>query len=511
MSIFGSHSRPQWSSNFVYILAAVGCAAGLGNLWRFSMLAYEHGGAAFILALLISNVVVVFPLVMMETVVGQKFQMGGPSAFEKIKKGTNWIQWIPVFTLMVLLAYYLPILAWGIKYLVLSLSGAFLENPGEYFTSEVIHLTDNIQNIGTFQWGLLAGVLAGYGLVLYALRKNVMSLGPVVKITATAPFVLLLILIVRGVTLPGAMDGLEALFIPKWAAMLDIKLWQAAVSQSFFSASLAMGYFIIAGSHRSEKSEVAKTSLWLLGGNFLVSILCGLAVFSTLGYMALQQGVPVSEAATGGPMLVFTVLPTAVSLMPWGMIFFAVLLFLVVVTLAIDSIFGIIEVIAGAFHDLYHKIKYSRLILIISVLLILGSLPYLTGAGLYFLDITDHFIGGYMFLLVGLLETLVLAYVIGADEIRSWINHTNKGFKIGKWFNIMLYIIPLLCAFLLSVTLYKETQEVYGGYPFSYIVWWGFIPLGLVLALSILFGVITHRKMKRQGLLGSLVDKINGN
>lgn len=500
MSLFKSHARPQWSSNFVYILAAIGCAAGLGNIWRFPMLAYEHGGAAFILALLLSNLFIVFPLVMMETVVGQKFQLGGPSAFEKIKKNTSWIQWIPAFVLIGVLFYYVPILSWGIKYLVMSFSGEFLANPSEYFVNDILHLTDGIQTIGKFQWGLLAGLLAGYGSVLYALRKNVMSLGPVVKITATAPFLLLLVLIIRGVTLPGAMDGLEALFVPKWSSLLDVKLWQAAVGQSFFSASLAMGYFMIAGSHRSEKSEVTKTSLWILAGNFGVSILSGIAVFSTLGFMALQQGVPVSEAATGGPMLVFSVLPTAVSMMPWGAIFFAVLLFLVVITLAIDSIFGIVEVIAGSFHDLWHKVKYSTIVLILSAILILGALPYLTGAGLYYLDITDHFLGGYMLLFVGILETLVLAYVIGAEKIRGWINHTAKGLKIGKWFNVMLYAIPFICAFLISVTLYKETQEVYGGYPFEYIVYWGFIPLGVILILSFVFGRMTHNQFKKHGL-----------
>jgi len=499
MSLFKSHARPQWSSDFVYILAAIGSAAGLGNLWRFSMLAYEHGGAAFILALLVSNVLMVFPLVMMETIVGQKSQLGGPSAFEKLKPKTSWIQWLPVFGLIVLMFYYAPILAWGIKYLVTSFSGAFLSNPSEYFITDILHLTGSIIDPGTLQWGLLLGVLAGYGFTLYALRKNVMSLGPVVKITATAPFILLLLLIIRGVTLPGAIDGLEALFIPKWEALLDIKLWQAAVGQSFFSASLAMGYFFIAGSHRKENAEVAKTSLWILIGNFIVSILCGLAVFSTLGYMALQQGVPVSEAATGGPMLMFSVLPTAVSMMPWGAIFFTVLLFLVVITLAIDSIFAIFEVIAGAFHDFWNKTKYFHISLIVAFILTVGCIPYIMGAGMYYLDITDHFFN-YILLLVGLLETLILAYFIGANKVRQWINHTAKGLKIGKWFNVMLYLIPFICAFLISVSLYKETQEVYGGYPFEYIVYWGFVPVGLIIALSIVFGVLTHRKFKKHSL-----------
>lgn len=499
MSLLGK-SRPEWSSNFVYILAAVGCAAGLGNLWRFSMLAYEHGGGAFIFALLLSNILMVFPLIMMETVVGQKFRMSGPHTFEKIKKGTSWIQWIPVFALIGILFYYVPIFGWGAKYLVSSLNGAFLNNPSEFFTSEILHLTGGVTETGELQLPLLIGVLIAYAFSLFALRKNVLSLGPVVKITATAPFVLLAILIVRGVTLPGAEEGLRALFIPDWAALWDVKLWQAAVSQSFFSANLAFGYYMIAGSHRAEKAEVAKTSLWVLGGNFVVSVLCGLAVFSTLGFMAAQQGVPVSEAATGGPMLVFSVLPTAVSMMPWGVIAFAVMLFLVVITLAIDSIFGILEIIAGGLHDFWHKTKYWRIVVCLCVIGVLGALPYLTGAGLYFLDITDHYIGGFIFLIMGLLETLVLGYVIGANKIRKWINHTSKGLNIGKWFNVVLYATPFILGFLVSVTLYQETQEIYGGYPIEYIIGFGFVPLGLVLILSIIFGIKTTHMFKRHGV-----------
>lgn len=489
-------SRPQWLNNFVYILAAIGCAAGLGNLWRFSMLAYEHGGAAFILVLLLSNIVIVFPLLMMETFIGQKFQLSAPEAMEKLKKGTSWIQWIGVFTCLIVLMYYVPIMAWGIKYLFLSFSGDFLADPGGYFVTEILHLSDGIDIPGGFQWSIFGALILGYLVALYALRKNVASLGPVVKITATAPFVLLFILLLRGVTLPGAEEGLKALFIPDWSALGDIKLWQAAIGQSFFSASLAVAYFIVAASHRPAGSEIPKTSLWILVGNFAVSILAGIAVFSTIGFMAAQQGVPVSEAATGGPMLVFSVLPTAVSLMPAGAIFFAILLFLVVITLAIDSIFGLMEVVAGALHDLWSKrFDYFKVLLSVILLCGLGALPFMMGAGLYYLDITDHFIGGYCLLLVGILETLVVAYVIGPENVRQWINKTST-FKIPKVFNAILYVVPFILAGLIGITLYKEVQEVYGGYPMSYIITWGFIPLGLVLVLSIIFGVLTYRKVK---------------
>ncbi len=468
------------------------------------MLAYEHGGGAFILASLLLYILMIYPLKMMETIIGQRFQIGGPQAFERVKKGTGWIQWIPIFALIGVLCYYLPIFAWGTKYLVVSMSGDFLANPSGYFFSDILKLTDSIEISGTFQWGLLAGVIGGYLFTLFALRKNVLSLGPILKITVTAPFILLIILIIRGITLPGAELGLRTLLIPDWSAFGDIKLWQAAMGQSFFSTNMAMGYYIISGSHRAKKGEVPASSVWVLLGDFVTAILCALAIFTTIGFMATQQGVAFGDAVAGGPSLVFSVLPTAVSLMPWGAIFFAVLLFLIVLTLAIDSIFGIVEIIAGTFHDLWHKIPFFRTVSVLCVLLTLGSLPYIMGNGLYRLDITDHYVGGFLFMIVGMFETFVLAYIIGANTIRKWINETTKTFKIGKWFNVMLYIIPFVLGAIVSITLYKETQEVYGGYPLPYVIWWGFVPLAMVIVLSIVFGVITHRMMKKHGLLENL-------
>lgn len=487
LDVFKKDSRPHWTSNSVYILAAIGCAAGLGNFWRFPMLAFEYGGGAFILALFIANIVLVYPLMMMETVIGQKNQISGPFAFEKLKKGTGWIQWIPVFVIMAILIYYGPVLAWGVKYLVMSLSGEFLTDPTTYFPREILHLTDGVTNWGDFQWGIWGSLLASYLFIFYALRKNVLSLGPVVKITATAPFVLLLIIMIRGITLPGSAEGLRALFIPNWSALLDIKLWQAAAGQSFFSASLAVGYFLISGSHRKQKAEIPRNSIIILAGNFLVSILAGLAVFSTLGFMAQEQGVPISEAATGGPMLVFSVLPKAISMMPTGVIFFAILLFLIVITLAVDSIIGLLEVVVGIFHDSFHKVKYSAILTIVLLITLLGATPFLMGSGLYLLDITDHFISGYSLLIVGTMETAVVAYFIGPEKIRGWINETATSWKIPRIFNYILYVVPVLLSVLIIVTLYKELQEVYGGYPINYLIWVGVIPLVSTIVLAVFF------------------------
>jgi NSS family neurotransmitter:Na+ symporter len=181
-------TRQKWPSRYVYILAAIGCAAGLGNLWRFPMLAYEYGGAAFILALIVSNIVIVYPLLMLETVLGQKYQAGAPEAMEKLKKGTAWIQWIPLIALTFLLMYYVPIMAWGVNYLFQSFSGEFLTNPSNYFTEKILGLTSGVGEPGTMQSGILMALVVSYILIIMSLRKGVQSVSQVVKFTATAPF-----------------------------------------------------------------------------------------------------------------------------------------------------------------------------------------------------------------------------------------------------------------------------------------------------------------------------------
>ncbi|MDX2360854.1 MAG: sodium-dependent transporter [Crocinitomicaceae bacterium] len=487
--------RHSWPNQFIYILAAIGCAAGLGNFWRFPMLAYEYGGAAFILAMLLSNIVIVFPLMMLETSIGQKAQAGPPKSMEKLKKGTGWIQWLAPLTIIGVLIYYVPIMAWGITYLFDTFSGQFLEDPTNYFVTDILHLSADINETGTVQIAILIALVVSYILILLSLRKGIKSMSKVIKFTATAPFVILIILLIRAVTLPGASIGLNAFFVPDWSQLGNPELWQAAISQSFFSASLAMGYFIYAGGRRKETAEIPKTSLWILSGNFLVSILSGLVVFATLGFMAQEQGVDISEATTSGPMLVFTVLPTAISMMPSFAIPFAVLLFLAVITLAIDSIFGMFEIAVASFMDLKkkHENEFFTFKIILAVTFVLG-IPITFNAGLYYLDIMDHFITGYMFMIVGFLECFVVAYLVGPNKMRLWINTTANGLRIGKWFNIVIYTLPLLLGSLLVFTFKNELADLYGDYPLWAIVCFGIVPLAIICITSaVLYRIMRTR------------------
>jgi len=464
------------------MLAAIGFAAGLGNLWRFPMLAYEHGGAAFIVALVTANILIAFPLVMFETVIGQKFQSGAPSSMEKLRKGTAWIQWIPLLGHIFVLMYYAPVMAWAVRFLCETLVNGFPAQPTTFFNETILGQSNSIEDPGIWQTGLLLALIATYILVMLCLRNGLKTVSKVIKVTATAPFLLLLIILIRSLTLPGASDGLTALFVPDWSALADVKIWQAAIGQAFFSAGLAFGYFTMSGSHRQPDAEIPKTTIAILAGNLGVSLLAGMAVFATLGFMAHEQGVPLKEVANGGPTLVFSVLPEAIAAMPVFQTGMGVLLFLVVITLAIDSIMGSVESVTAGFMDLRsHKGGEFKLTLMILGIAFLGGLAIISAAGTYYLDILDHFVGGYIFMLVGVLECVVGAWLVNPEKIRTWINETATGLHIGKWFNHALRLNVIVVGGIFLTAMYGEFQGPYGGYPAWALILFGGLPLAIML------------------------------
>ena len=406
---------------------------------------------------------------------------------EKLHKGTGWVMWIAPVTMIGVLIYYVPVMAWGVNYLFNVFSGDFLQDPANYFNTHILHLSSGIDEFGSIQVPIFISLIASFLLILLSLQKGIKSLSTVIKFTATAPFIILFVLLIRGMTLPGAEVGVRAFFVPDWSQLANPGLWQAAISQSFFSASLAMGYYIYAGGRRDPNAEIPKTSLWIIGGNFCVSILSGLSVFSTLGFMAQAQGVPLAEATSSGPSLVFTVLPTAIAMMPSFKIAFAVLLFLTVITLAIDSIFGMFELVVSSFMDLRakHEKEFQTFVSILAIIFVCG-IPLTSSAGLYYLDILDHFITGYMLMIVGMLECGVVAYLVGPDKIRAWINDTATGLRIGKWFNGVIYALPLIMAVLLGINFYHEIQAVYGGYTPRTLLLVGVLPLVCIFIIAAL-------------------------
>lgn len=479
----------RWPSKTIFILAAIGSAAGLGNLWRFPHLAYDNGGAAFIIALIIANLIVGIPLLIGELGLGQKTRKAAPEAFASIKKHFAFIGWFGVGIMALIIAYYMAVMSWSLNYLVSAFSLGWGTDTGAYFFENVLQLSGGPGEVGGIVVPVLIGFIVSWVLVYLSVWKGVESVSSVVKWTATLPFAILAILVIRALSLDGAGAGLAAYLIPEWSALLSTKLWLAAFSQVFFSLSIALGVMVAYASFNKENTEIVTSALWIAGGNFLVSFLAGLAVFGTLGYMATQQGVAVSEVATAGPGLLFVTIPQAISLMPFAEVF-GVLLFATVALLAIDSAFSLFEGVATASKNKYKELTHHKVTAWTAAVLVLAGLPFATGAGLYYLDILDHFVVSYGIVLVGILEALVLGWTAPGRAVKEYINE-NADWKLGWcWDAAIKFIIPVFLGILLIVNLVAELKTPYEGYPLWALIWIGIVP---VVAVAIAALVMSRK------------------
>jgi len=469
-----------WPSQWIFILAAVGSAAGLGNIWRFPFLAFEHGGAAFVLAIIVANIIVGIPLLALEVGLGQMMQKGAADAFGAVKSGLRFLGWSAILMGFMVLAYYMAVVGWGVNYFASAFTLSWGAAPGDFFFGTILQLSPSVSEIGGFSWPVVAGFLLAWALVYFSVWKGVASLSKVIVWTATLPFIILAILIVRAVTLPGSGEGIELLFIPHWPALLSSELWLAAFSQVFFSLSLAFGIMIAYGSLKRKESELLKGVVWVAIGNFLVSIMSAIVVFGTLGYMALQNGVGVSEVVKGGPSLIFVVLPEAINLLPALNEVIAVLFFGAILALAIDSAFSLLESVSVGIRDRFPNVSTKKIAFVISIFGILAGLIYTTKAGLYFLDIADHFIVNYGLVIIAIFEAIVIGYIWKGDKLKLFINEHSE-IKFGKWWGFSIkFAIPVLLTIFLISNLIREFKAPYEGYPIEALIYIGVVPLLLI-------------------------------
>lgn len=484
-------SRERWSSKLIFIFAAIGSAVGLGAVWRFPYLVGKYGGGAFLVPYFIILLVMGIPLLIMEFALGQKMQLGAVGAFGKINKKFRGIGLASILCGFAVTAYYTVVMAWGLLYTLFSFTMKWGEDTKGFFLNDVLQLSPDIGTMGYIIPSILISLVICWIFIYFSVWKGVKSVGKVVSITMPLPVIILLILCIRGVFLPGAGEGLLFYLKPNFTALLDREVWIAAMSQIFFTLTLGFGVMIAYASFQDKRSDITKSAFITAIVNVAISLVAGFAVFSTLGYMALQQNVPVSELASSGPSLAFIVFPQALSLIP-GATFFAVLFFIMVLTLAIDSAFSLVEAIAVVVTDSYPRLRREQVILYICVVGFIGGIIFTTSAGLYYLDIVDHFITNYGLVLVSLFQCVTAGWIYGAGKLRTYINDVSD-FALGKWWEIAIkYVIPVILVLLILTALSSDLVRAYENYP-SWaldVAGWGI--LGLIATVSFFFSVLAN-------------------
>lgn len=476
--------RETWGSRTGFILAAVGSAIGLGNIWRFPYMVYDNGGGAFLLPYFAAMLLAGIPFMILEFGLGHRFRGSAPKIFASISKRAEWLGWWQVCVAFVIACYYVVVIAWTIDYFLFSFTQAWTADPKGFFFGEFLGLTDSPTHLGGVQWPILGAAvfawLVAYAAVFTGIRGGIERAN---KVFMPLLFILVLIFIARGVMLDGAAEGLTWLFRPDFSAILNGKVWADAFGQIFFSLSVGFAIMLSYSSYLPEDSDVSNNACMTVFINCGFSLLAGIMIFSVLGYMAAQQGVAVKEVVSSGVGLAFITLPTAINLMPMP-VFFGVLFFLALMFAGLTSMISITEAVVSAVIDKLGLGRKMAATLVCGVGF-LGSVAFTTGGGLLLLDIVDHFVNNFGVLLGGFLEILFIAWFCDLESLRGSINAVSD-FRVNQLWNICLrFVTPLMLGAILISNFIEDFGTNYGGYATDAIILFGWTMLLAMLVLSI--------------------------
>lgn len=497
--------RETWGSRSNFIFAAIGSAVGLGNAWRFAGQVYQNGGGAFLLPYIIAIFAIGIPVLMMELAIGKKYQLGAPSAFAKMNKNFEWIGWAGIIIAFVVAAYYSALVAWVVNYIFASFTMAWGGDPAGFFNDTVLQISQNPGQLQGFSLPVLIGLLITWIVVIVAMRKGVEKMAKIVKWIVIIPVVILIIMCVQAVSMPGASEGIRYYITPDWSALGNLDVWRAAFGQVAYSMSILFALMITYGSFLQRDSDIPKDSIVIGLADMGISLLAGFVVFSTLGYLSFQSGTPIADMNYQGVMLAFVTYPQALSVFPGGHVvgvIFSLLFFIMLFALAIDSLFSIVQAVSTAVSDKF-KIKPRKALYGTCLACFILALLFATNAGMYWLDIIDHFVNEGNLLFMGIFETIAVAWIFGINKVREYINSSTK-IKIGKWWNVFLkYLCPIVFIFLASSFLVSNIMTPYGGYDLQYIMIGGWALVVGTFVLALIIPKLTSRKKKGTGELAS--------
>lgn len=465
--------RETWGTRGGFVLAAVGSAVGLGNLWGFPYKLYTSGGGAFLVPYIIGMVCIGIPLLILEFSLGHLTQRAAPDAFGHCNKRLEFIGWWGVLLGFVIVVYYPIILAYCFSFIYYSVDSIIhntplpwggegaqgVANAKEFFFNEYLAIKDG-PGFGRIQWHILIPLVLAWVAMYFCIFKGVKLVGKVVWLTVPLPFLMLIVLAIRGLTLEGAMDGLVYYLDPDWSQLAKPATWRLAFNQVFFSLSLAFGVMLTYASFLHRKSDINNNAAIIGLADLGTSFVGGIAVFATLGGMAFitqQSGdaVKVENVVQQGPGLVFIAFPYALAQLPgaawWSLIFFFTL-----VTLGIDSAFSITEsVLAG----LVDKTGWKRS-LVLPAMTAVGlafGLVFVTQSGLNWLGAIDGFINGtWGIAFLGMLECFALGWFYRVERLRVHANERSD-WKLGPWWNFAIRVfIPIILGTLFMWNLYDD-------------------------------------------------------
>ncbi len=456
--------RGQWETRTSFILAAIGSAIGLGNIWRFPYICANNGGGAFLIAFVIALITAGIPILIMELSIGHKFQKAASGSFASINSRFEVLGWFVIGLAFVITCYYAAVMSWAFKYLWDAFTLAWGDNTSDFFFKDTLGITSGPLEFGGIKMPLLIGLVLTWVSIVGCIWKGPETVGKVVYATVLIPWIILMVLVIRGVTLDGAGIGLAYYLKPTFAKLLDGKVWLAAYTQVFFSLSIGFAIMFAYGSYLPKKTNLVTNAYIVAICDALTALVGGLAVFGALGYLSSQTGTPITELKASGPGLAFVVYPMIINKLPMLNTLFGILFFVMLLTLGIDSAFSLVEAVTSGIRDKFGW-SHKKANLMVSYIGFVFGLLFISGAGLYWLDIVDYFMNFFGLAIAILIECIVIGWIFKTTRLMDHVN-TLPGLKIGKVWEIMIkFIAPLVLFALLITELVARFKAPYEGYP----------------------------------------------
>ncbi|GAA30788.2 Sodium- and chloride-dependent glycine transporter 2, variant 2 [Clonorchis sinensis] len=491
--------RHHWGKQIEFLLSCVGYSVGLGNIWRFPYLCMQNGGGAFLVPYILYLIICGTALFFMETAIGQSTGLSTIRIFSMIPFFSG-LGWCMVFASGILSIYYNIIVAYTIYYIGMSFtwvlpwshcdnewntpqcfsfSGNETSNQSliglstgvrrtaaeEFWRYNVLEISEDISVLNGIQWKLLLALIAAWILTFVCMCKGILSSGKVVYVTATAPYIFLTVILIRGCTLPGAWYGIKFYIVPDWSRLKSIDVWISAATQIFYSLGPAWGGLITFGSFNKYTHNVQRDAI-------LIPIICGstsiyggFAIFSVIGHLMHATGTNDTEQfVQQGPGLAFIAYPQALTMLP-GAAIWSVLFFLMLFTLGIDSQFSTLEAVTTGLNDRFPRIvgKHRMLLtLVVCFVEFLLGLILVTRAGFYYFELLDTYATAFSVVVIGFLESIVIGYLYGAqrllDDIEWMIGPMRKATRYW-WILLWCFFVPVLTLAIIVSTFVSHAQS----------------------------------------------------
>ncbi|MEW2634990.1 sodium-dependent transporter [Streptomyces sp. NPDC048389] len=480
--------REQWATRAGFLMAAIGSAIGLGNIWRFPAIAYENGGGAFLLPYLIALLTAGIPLLIMEYTIGRKYRMSPPVALRRMSRPAEVIGWWQVVISFVIATYYAVIIAWAIRYVGFSVGQQWGDDPEGFLFGDFLETAETPGVISSYVSGVLWPLIAVWVVVLailtFGIRRGIERAN---KIFIPLLVVFFVALVIRALTLDGAASGLDALFSPNWSELTNGSVWVAAYGQIFFSLSIGFGIMVTYASYLGRRADLTGSAMVAGFANSSFEILAGIGVFATLGYLATAAGVPVGEVASAGIGLAFVAFPAVISEMPLGGLF-GVLFFSSLVIAGLSSLISIVQVVVSAVQDRTGMRRVPAVLGVGGLVALISILLFPTDDGIFLLDASDHFINQYGIALAALVALVVIAWVLRKLPALQQNADATSAIRLGHWWRICLGVItPLVLGWMMVDSLRTEFDENYEGYSTGFLLTAGWsVAIGALVVAVIL-------------------------